>query len=200
VASPLTSQVSAFGNDTTADAAVASHDALLSAILLGGLFIGSGLLAFYAGFSENHPRMKTYLSMRKQLPKQQESATRFAFEAERARRSLEHARGEAHRARLRADDAMALADATIEELKELVRVEISGHMGMPEATSGLVTSRPRGGEETESAPVAVPKPRPAVSQEGGPLNWVVPPATLWGGEQSADGHGALNGHGPADSR
>ena len=99
VATPVTSQQSAFGTDTTAEAAIGAHDALLSAILLGGLFIGSGLLAFYAGFSEHHPRMKTYLSVRKQLPKKHESATRLALEAETVRQSLEHVRGEADRAR-----------------------------------------------------------------------------------------------------
>jgi hypothetical protein len=205
VATPVTSQQSAFGTDTTAEAAVGAHDALLSAILLGGLFIGSGLLAFYAGFSEHHPRMKTYLSVRKQLPKKHESATRLALEAEIVRQSLEHVRGEADRARLRADDAMALADATIAQLKELVRVEISGHMGMPEATTGLIASRhPSRDDVSKTEPVAVPRPRPSGPDTPALPSLDLPPVTLWGAEPSMNGHrglnghGALNGHGPAD--
>ena len=93
-----------------------------------------------------------------------------------------------------------LADATIAELKELVRVEISAHLGMPEATTGLMAPHGSHGEEPDSVAVAIPKPRPAAPDVAAPKNWVVPPTTLWGGEQSANGHGALNGHGPADAR
>jgi hypothetical protein len=141
VATPLGAQQSAFGTDTAAEAATAAHDALLSAILLAGLFVGSGLLAFYAGFAQHHPRMKTYLALRTQLATQQKKATDLAYEAAQLERSLEHARGEAEREARRAGDAIAVADATVAELKELVRVELSGHLGMPEATTGLIAPR-----------------------------------------------------------
>jgi hypothetical protein len=196
VKTPLGSQQSGFNTDTAAQAAQAAHDALLSAILLGALFVASGLLAFYVGFSQHHPRMKTYLSLRKQLPKQQEKATRLAHEAEQLRRSLEHARDGAHRVIQRADDAIALADATIDELKELVRVEIAGHLGMPEATTGLIASRQPSGEDPVDKPVAVPEPRPSSPNVVAPVAPVAPVMGLWSttpGDVHRNGHGSFNG-------
>jgi hypothetical protein len=202
VATPLGSKPSAFGADTAADAAAAAHDALLSAILLGGLFVASGLLAFYAGFAEHHPRMKTYLAVRKQLPKRQETATRLAHEAEKARQVVEHARGEADRVDQWARDAIAVADATIAELKELVRVEMSAHLGTPEATTGLIAGRQSGGAEpTTPAPsTATPVPVRPWPRVPLPLEPAGRATDLWtntvpgAGERSQNGHGSINGH------
>jgi hypothetical protein len=205
VATPQTGSQSAFGGDPAAEAAAAAHDALLSAILLGGLFIASGLLAFYAGYADHHPRMKTYKSLRKQLPEHSEKAAVLAAEAERVRRSLEHARGEEARAHLRATDGHAAADAEIAALKELVRVELAAHLGMPEATTGLVVGRhaeasgDRDGvsadDEDPGAPPPVPSPRNDPSGPPRDPSW--PRTELWSAPvpaSSGNGHGSVNGH------
>jgi hypothetical protein len=52
---PVGGTDSIFADDAAAEA-LAAHEAVLSAILLAGLFVASGLLAFYTGYSEHHPR------------------------------------------------------------------------------------------------------------------------------------------------
>jgi hypothetical protein len=114
---------------------------LLSALLLAGLYLASGLLAYYAGFSQYHPRMRTYLALRARLPKQREDVAFRARALNDARQSLDLARGDDERAAGRTRADLARIDAEIDELKELVRVEVAGHLGLPEATTGLVTGR-----------------------------------------------------------
>ncbi|MGY1696803.1 hypothetical protein ACI780_18045 [Geodermatophilus sp. SYSU D00814] len=116
-------------------------DPLLSAVLLAGLFLASGLLAYYAGFSEHHPRMKTYLALRKRLPKQRRDVAAETQALNDARHKLELARGDAERAAERTRAELVRLDAEIDEIKELVRVEVAAHLGLPEATTGLVTGR-----------------------------------------------------------
>ncbi|MGY1792818.1 hypothetical protein ACI796_02390 [Geodermatophilus sp. SYSU D00525] len=126
-------------------------DPLLSAVLLAGLFLASGLLAYYAGFSEHHPRMRTYLALRKRLPQQRETAARRAHGLKTAQQALDLARADVGRAAHLAIDGIARVDAEIDELKELVRIEVAAHLGAPEATTGLVTGR--------APAVTVPEPR-----------------------------------------
>ena len=69
-----------------AGAAASGDDPLLSAILLAALYIGSGILAFWIGFSDHHPRMASYLRLRADLARQQEQAAqaeKTAIDAER---------------------------------------------------------------------------------------------------------------------
>ncbi len=141
VATPSSRPADIFGTDTAADAAAAAHEALLSAVLLAGLYIASGVLAFYAGFSEHHPRMKTYLALRKRLPEQRQAVATETRLLNEARQALDLARGDAERAALRTRADIDRIDAEIDELKELVRVEVAAHLGLPEATTGLVTGR-----------------------------------------------------------
>ena len=202
VATPQTAPQSAFGGDPAAEAAVAAHDALLSAILLGGLFVASGLLAFYAGYADHHPRMKTYKSLRKQLPEHSEKAAVLAADAERVRRALEHARGEEARAHERAADGHAAADAEIAALKELVRVELAAHLGLPEATSGLIAGRhtKNDGHDGDSGedPGARPTvPSPRNSPSGPPADPAWPRTGLWSDAVPVSGEyesGTANGH------
>ncbi|SFO42615.1 hypothetical protein SAMN05660359_03373 [Geodermatophilus obscurus] len=127
-----------FGTATTTSTGT---DPLLSAVLLAGLFLASGLLAYYAGFSEHHPRMKTYLALRKRLPEQGQAVATETRLLNEARQALDLARGDAERAALRTRADIDRIDAEIDELKELVRVEVAAHLGLPEATTGLVTGR-----------------------------------------------------------
>ncbi|MGY1621061.1 hypothetical protein ACI789_02545 [Geodermatophilus sp. SYSU D00965] len=129
------------GGFGTATATTTGTDPLLSAALLAGLFLASGLLAYYSGFSTHHPRMKTYLSLRKRLPKERKAVADEVQKLNEVKQALEQARADADRASQLALDAVAQVDAQIDELKELVRVEVATHLGLPEATTGLVTGR-----------------------------------------------------------
>lgn len=156
---------SLFDADAVATAAAAEHEALLSAVLLAGLFLASGVLAFYAGYSEHHPQMTDYRALRRRLPKQQEQAASTAGAAITAQQALEHARSEKYRAERSLHDSIAAADAEIAELRELVRVEVAGHLGMPAATNGLTTGRlddegapSAGSDEDGDAPAVVHVP------------------------------------------
>jgi hypothetical protein len=210
VDTPSTTSGSIFDADPAATAAASEHEALLAAVLLAGLFMASGVLAFYAGFSEHHPQMTDYRALRKRLPELREQAERTAGEAVAAQQALEHTRTAAERAARRFEDGLAAADAEIAELRELVRVEVAGHLGQPAATNGLTTNRsePDGspGQEPDGAaghPPVVPSPRPgpggSEAMDEGPLRAVpetdfVPVAPLWGtGSAGSNGHGALNG-------
>ncbi|MGY1680678.1 hypothetical protein [Geodermatophilus sp. SYSU D01176] len=158
VATPSSQPADIFGADTAADAAAASHEALLSAVLLAGLYIASGVLAFYAGFSEHHPHVRTYRELAKRVVQQRKQLSGAEAAARKATHELAHARGKVAAAVSWADDALATTDAEIAELKELVRVEVAGHLGLPEATNGLTTGRRVGG--AHAAPrTDVPEPR-----------------------------------------
>jgi hypothetical protein len=166
-------------------AGAVEHDPLLSALLLMALFLGSGLLAFYAGFTEHHPRMASYLRLRARLQEQRADVTRTASEAESARQDLAHNRATAERAEQTYVEAVRATDAAVAELEELVRVLVAGHLGTPEATNGLTTGR------RPTAATAPPAPRPPLP----PTPFRLPAVN------GANGHGGLNGngHGPAAS-
>ncbi|MGY1703498.1 hypothetical protein ACI79C_02900 [Geodermatophilus sp. SYSU D00697] len=135
----------------SAGAAQAQHDPLLSALLLAGLYVASGLLAFYSGFTEHHPHMTTYLALRETLPAHRRAAAEAAAVATARQQELALARTEEARAHQRAADASTEIDAGIDALKEFVRVEVARYIGLPEATSGLTAGR---GADVSSEPTA----------------------------------------------
>jgi hypothetical protein len=139
---PVTTSTSetVFGADPTASAS-AGVPPLISAVLLAGLFVASGLLAFTLGYSRHHPRMATYRSLRKDLVKQRGRAAAAEQAAIVAERAWENAHAEQARAAERAEHAAASVDAELAELKELVRVQIAEHLGEPAATNALTTDR-----------------------------------------------------------
>ena len=158
VATPSSRPADIFGTDTAADAAAAAHEALLSAVLLAGLYIASGVLAFYAGFSEHHPHVRTYRKLAERVVERRKQLSGAEAAVRGVAQELARARGEVAAAASWADDALATTDAEIAELKELVRVEVAGHLGLPEATNGLTTGR-RVGRADDAPRPAVPEPR-----------------------------------------
>jgi hypothetical protein len=129
-----------FGAGTAAAAPPDDH-ALLSALLLGALFVGSGILAYWIGFSDHHPRMASYRTLRKRLARQRRAvadAERAAVEAERRYAAAE---AELRRTADRARAAETSVDAEIAELKELARIHVAGLIGDPAATNNLTTGR-----------------------------------------------------------
>jgi hypothetical protein len=188
---------SAFG---VTDPAADSQHALLSALLLAGLYFASGVFAFYTGFSEHTPRMSTYAALRKKLLKQHEVVARRTEVVSNIRHRLAQARDAIDQADRSAEDALATTDAEIAELKELVRVEVAGHLGLPEATNGLTTGRRVGGPEEPPQP-GVPGPR--VGDGGSPsgptprdlgaLIRIPRDAFPLLAPRSANGHGTPNG-------
>ena len=127
-----------------AGAAASGDDPLLSAILLAALYVGSGILAFYIGFSDHHPRMASYLRLRADLAIQQEQAAQAEETAIDAERRFETAKAELTRTTDRTAAAEASVDAEIAELKELVRIHVAGLLGEPAATNNLTTGRGTG--------------------------------------------------------
>ena len=167
---PVAADAGAFG------AAVETTDtALISAILLAALFIGSGLLAFWIGFSDHHPRMTPYLQLRKELRSLEEQLAQGEQRAIEAARLRDNAQAEVRRTTARTAAAEAAVDAEIRELKELVRIHIAGLIGEPAATNNLTSGR-------SVPPTPVPAiPRPAFSIE-------VPGTVLNGNGHPADAH------------
>jgi hypothetical protein len=204
--SSVSGATSGFGADRSAETAAAAQDALLSAVLLAGLFFASGLLAFYAGFAQHHPRMKAYRSLVAGLPQQAEKVALLQATAERVDRALEHARDGEQRAAQHAEDSIAAADAEIDALKEWVRVSIAGHLGTPEATTGLVVGRadqyataapssprPLGEDPSPPGDGDVPAPHGPPPPPPSPLGlWAVPVAVAPNGHQP-NGHGSSTG-------
>lgn len=143
-------------------AAVETTDtALLSAILLAALYLGSGLLAFWIGFSDHHPRMTPYLQLRKDLRDFGEQVAQFEQKAIEAERLRDNANAEVQRTATRTAAAEAAVDAEISELKELVRIHIAGLIGEPAATNNLTSGR-----SVAPPPNAVPAiPTPALPVE-----------------------------------
>ena len=127
-----------------AGAAASGDDPLLSAILLAALYVGSGILAFYIGFSDHHPRMASYLRLRADLATQQEQAAQAEKTAIDAERRFETAKAEVDRTTDRTAAAEASVDAEIAELKELARIHVAGLLGEPAATNNLTTGRGTG--------------------------------------------------------
>jgi hypothetical protein len=119
----------------------AGSSPLQSALLLGALFVGSGILAYWIGFSDHRPRMATYRTLQKQLRKRQVVLAREEQHAIEAEGRLEAAKAEIERTRRRSQAAQESVDAEIAELKELARLHIAGLIGRPDATNNLITGR-----------------------------------------------------------
>jgi hypothetical protein len=150
-------------------AAASGDDPLLSAILLAALYVGSGILAFYIGFSDHHPRMASYLQLRADLVKQQEEAAQAEQAAIDAQRRFETAQAEVARTTGRTAAAEASVVAEIAELKELVRIHVAGLLGEPAATNNLTTGRGTGSATRPAGPPigAIPmQGLPPVSMNG----------------------------------
>ncbi len=212
--SSAASATSAFG---VADPAADSQHALLSALLLAGLYFASGVFAFFTGFAEHQPRMSTYAALRKKLSGQHELVVRRTEVLSDVRHRLAQARDAIDQADRSAEDALATTDAEIAELKEIVRVEVAGHLGLPEATNGLTSGRRVSGPGLLPQPT-VPAPRPGddgpvprtgpsgpaprdvgtlirIPRDAFPL--LAPRAA--NGHGSVDRHGSANGHGSLNS-
>jgi hypothetical protein len=168
-----------FGAD--AGAAASGDDPLLSAILLAALFVGSGILAFYIGFSEHHPRMAAYLQLRADLAKQQEQAALAEQTAIDAQRRFETAKAEVDRTTDRTAAAEASVDAEVAELKELARIHVAGLLGEPAATNNLTTGR-----GTDAAARPGGPPRGAIPRQGSPLD--LPHMSMNGNGHPAGAH------------
>jgi hypothetical protein len=143
-----------------------SQGPLLQAVLLAALYIGSGILAYWIGFSDHRPRMQQYLNLRRRLVDQDEDVAKTEQIAIRAERLLDNARAEVLRTAARTAAAEASVEAEIAELKELTRIHVAGLLGEPAATNNLITGRgrsafvPPNGDGTyiprPSAPLHVP--------------------------------------------
>ncbi|MCU1613503.1 MAG: hypothetical protein JWO98_1043 [Frankiales bacterium] len=160
---------------------VGGKEALLQALLLGALFLGSGALAFYIGFSDHHPRMKPYLTLRARLQRAQEDVARTEQAAIEAERLRDNAQDEVRRAATRTAAAEASVDAEIAELKELARIHIAGLLGDPPATNNLTTGRTPEAAARSMAPGDLAIPSPAT-----PLD--VSPSSLNGNGYPAGAH------------
>ncbi|TQN42126.1 hypothetical protein FHU33_1520 [Blastococcus colisei] len=125
-------------------AETSGEDPLLAALLLAALYIGSGILAFWIGFSDHHPRMKSYLKLRRDLAAQRRAAADAESAAIEAERLADNARAEIERTAARTAAAAASVDAEITELKELARIHVAGVLGDPAATNNLVSGRAPG--------------------------------------------------------
>jgi hypothetical protein len=152
LSSPVTSTDVGFGVDP---ATVTGPSPTLSAVLLAGLFVASGFLAFQLGFA-HHPRMSTYRSLRTQLAAQRTTATATEQAAIAAERALTNARAEQERARLRAAGAVTSVEAEITELKELARLHLAGLLGEP-ASTNAVTARAEPSLEVPPRAAVVPR-------------------------------------------
>lgn len=159
-------------------ATTTGEDPLLSAILLAALYVGAGVLAFYIGFADHHPRMNSFLRLRRDLRSQREDVARAEQAAIEAERLAVNANDELARTAARTAAAESSFDAEIAELKELARIHIAGLIGEPAATNNLTTGR-RG----EKSPRPAGLPFGVIPMQGQPLD--VLPA-------SSNGNG--NGH------
>ena len=140
-------------------AKVPADDPLLSAMLLAALYIGSGILAYWIGFSDHHPRMTSYLRLRKDLSRQTDEAAQLEELAIQAERLRDNATAELDRTARRSGAAEKAVHAEIAELKELVRIHIAGLLGEPAATNNLTTGRSPG-PSTGPAPSIPRQPLP----------------------------------------
>lgn len=135
-----TSAVPTFGADPAA-AASTGTDPLLAALLLAGLFVASGVLAFWLGFSGHHPRITAYRKHRAHQSEQREELAEAERVSLTAERLLQNARDEQARASSRAADAALSIDAGIAELKQLARIHLAGLIGQPASTNAVTTDR-----------------------------------------------------------
>jgi hypothetical protein len=144
----------AFGADPAA--ASTGTDPMLSALLLLGLFLASGFLAFWVGYSAHHPRMAAYRKLRRQLREQRETVAATEQAALAAERLLANARMEEVRVADRTAGAARSVAAEIGELKELARLHLAGLLGEPAATNAVTTGR--GTDPSSPEPVADAQP------------------------------------------
>lgn len=149
---------------------VSGEEALLQALLLGALFLASGVLAFYIGFTGHHPRMRRYLSLRARLRRADEAVARTERDAIEAERLRDNAHDEIVRTTARAAAAEASIDAEIGELKELTRIHIAGLLGDPPSTNHLTTGRSREPAARTTSPRELGIPSPATPLEATPSN------------------------------
>lgn len=133
------------GFGQSASSSATASTALMSALLLGALFVGSGILAYWIGFSDHRPRMAAFWALRKELGKRQHELAQEELKANEAEARLATAKQEIERTRRRSDAARDSVDAEIAELKELARLHIAGLIGQPSATNNLTTGRSDGG-------------------------------------------------------
>jgi hypothetical protein len=129
-----------FGADA-ATTVPAGPDPMLSALLLGGLYLASGVLAFWIGFSGHRPRMTSYQKLRVDLARRRTAVTAAERELVAADRLLDNAMAERERVAQRTADAALSVDAEIAELKELARIHLAGLLGQPAATNAVTTGR-----------------------------------------------------------
>jgi hypothetical protein len=151
---------------------VGGKEALLQALLLGALFLASGVLAFYIGFTGHHPRMQPYLSLRARLHRADEAVARTERDAIEAERLRDNAQDEIWRTAARAAAAEASVDAEIAELKELTRIHIAGLLGDPPSTNNLTTGRAPDPAARTRPPAerGIPSPAPPLDAAPSPLN------------------------------
>lgn len=147
---------------------VRGEEALLQALLLGALFLASGVLAFYIGFTGHHPRMQPYLSLRARLHRADDAVARTERDAVEAERLRDNAQDEIWRTAARAAAAEASVDAEIAELKELTRVHIAGLLGDPPSTNNLTTGRAPDPAARTRSPRELGIPSPATPLDGAP--------------------------------
>jgi hypothetical protein len=153
-----------FGGDPSVGAASASADQLLAALILAALYVGSGILAFWIGFSDHHPRMGSYLSLRERLDEQREEYAAAQQQAQESEQRAQQARDDVGRLEQQAAVQRTLVDAEIAELKELARIHVAGLLGDPATTNNLTTGRASGAPalgDNEGGPgdgMATPRP------------------------------------------
>ena len=128
----------AFGADA-AGAVPAGPDPLLSALLLGALYLASGVLAFWIGFAGHRPRMTSYQKLRAELGRRRSEATAAEHALVAAQRLHENATAEQDRVAQRTAAAAASVDAEIAELEQLARIHLAGLLGQPAATNAVTT-------------------------------------------------------------
>jgi len=147
---------------------VGGEEALLQALLLGSLFLASGVLAFYIGFSGHHPRMQPYLSLRARLHRADVAVARTERDAIEAERLRDNAQDEVWRTAARATAAEASLDAEIAELKELARIHIAGLLGDPPSTNNLTSTRAPDPAARTGSPRGLGVPSPATPLDAAP--------------------------------
>jgi hypothetical protein len=146
----------------------AAEERFLSALLLAALFVGSGILAYWIGFSDHHPRMHTFRKLRKQLTEQRQALAVAEKAAVEAEQRAVNARAEVVRTKERAAMAQASIEAEVAELKELARIHIAGLIGEPATTNNLVSGRSSGDPLQAVSPAvpSIPPPAAPVDAKG----------------------------------
>ncbi|WP_448616257.1 hypothetical protein [Modestobacter sp. URMC 112] len=140
-----------FGADAAA-VAPTGPDPMLSALLLGGLYLASGVLAFWIGFSGHRPRMTSYQKLRADLVRCRAEAGATERRVVSAEAAVTTARAEQERTAQRTAEAARSIDAEIAELKQLARIHLAGLLGQPAATNAVTTAGPPAGAASPAPP------------------------------------------------